>query len=191
MASETAPRRAPLGTMAPKTPRFSRLCRQMTPKEVYVGTRCFRGGSRPSGGLSMFRLTWKFTCCSQAQQHNDQRIRSLGMKSCRRSLPGGLPSRHDTCSVRFRLISSNLVPGIPPRQQATYDVARKYRDWVTLIVAVKTLDMSLFDVADDDGTIPKGLGEVEQLTHLSFRGCRRTGERTTSVAPHMKVPVAC
>lgn len=36
----------------------------------------------------------------------------------------------------------------------------------TLIVAVKILDKSLFAVADDDETIPKGLGELEQLTHL-------------------------
>ena len=53
---------------------------------------------------------------------------------------------------------------------------------MTLIVAVKTLDKSLFNVADDDGMIPEGLSELEQLTRLSFRGCHRTGERAAPVA---------
>eukprot|EP00903_Cladosiphon_okamuranus_P009203 g8789.t1 len=70
---------------------------------------------------------------------------------------------------------ANSTPGSHTAMKATYDVARKYRDWVNLIVAVKRLDKSLFAVADDDGTIPKGLSELEQLTHLSFRGCQRTG----------------
>ncbi|CAM9340329.1 unnamed protein product [Ectocarpus sp. 12 AP-2014] len=70
---------------------------------------------------------------------------------------------------------ANSTPGTPTAMKATYEVARKYVDWVSLIVAVKMLNKSLFVVADDDGKIPEGLGELEQLEHLLLRRCNRAG----------------